>query len=104
MNRNGEDFPAASFGRASRKYRAQRFLRASPYGNDAFFISFAAHQDVSHIELNVFEFHGSDFRNPQCASVEDLEHRAIADGEFLGEPVVGGRIFAKHAFHFFPAQ
>ena len=57
---------------------SQRLLRRFSQRHNAFFIAFAAHQNVAQVELQVFLACARQLRDPQRSGIKHFQHGAIA--------------------------
>ncbi len=61
----------------------QGLLGGHTEGHHALLVALAAHQDVSHVELQVFETRVADFGDAYASGVEKFDHGAIAERRAL---------------------
>src|SRR5882724_9011448 len=70
----------------------QRLLRGNTNRYHALFVTFATHQNVSHVELEVFQASVRNFGDANAAGVKQLQHGAIAQRESPGVPTLVARL------------
>ena len=92
-------------GRAIFYVSGERILGGTAQRDDALFVAFATHQDVSHFELQVFELYSDNFRYSQGPCIERLQHGAVAQRNRDGFFSIRSLLRAlKDGFHLRPCQ
>ena len=84
---------------------SQRILCPFTQRNNPLFITFAAHQQVTQIKLQVFQFYGDDLGHAQRRRIQNFQHGVIARSQSSRVLPLGGRLrAAQHGFHFVARQ
>ena len=78
-NRSGEALPFRQNRARLFHVDGQGILRAFPQRHNPFLVALAADQQISQIELQVFQFDADDLRHAQRRRIENLQHGMIAD-------------------------
>ncbi len=68
-------------GRDCARYSVSASCADLPERHHTFLVALAAHQHVSSLKLQVFEFGVDDFRNPQRSRIENFQHGAITGSQ-----------------------
>src|SRR5712664_1527996 len=82
-----------------------RLLRGNTDWHHALLVSFATHQDVSHLKLQVFQASVRNFGDAHASRVKQLQHGAIANRQSLGaRGLIAGLGCAQRGLNFIAAE